>query len=119
MRVGQIIAHPARCYDRESRRPSGQGGTVEREPARLYRGSGERSADLITTISQRDGMYVSGGEAHYFGVGADALKLVIQAMSLAGKEEIRSILDLPCGYGRVMRYLRAKFPQASLVACDL
>ena len=29
------------------------------------------------------------------------------------------ILDLPCGHGRVMRWLRATFPKASLTACDI
>src|SRR4029453_1584213 len=88
-------------------------------PVKSYSGDADRLPNLITTISPLDGMYVAGGEAHYFGVGADALKLVRQAMSLAGKENISSILDLPCGHGRVLRYLKAAFPQASLTACDL
>ena len=29
------------------------------------------------------------------------------------------ILDFPCGHGRVLRYLRAEFPQAEITACDL
>ena len=30
-----------------------------------------------------------------------------------------SIVDLPCGHGRVMRVLRAAFPDARLIACDV
>jgi SAM-dependent methyltransferase len=33
--------------------------------------------------------------------------------------EIRRILDLPCGHGRVMRVLRAAFPDREIVACDI
>src|SRR5438552_19193144 len=29
------------------------------------------------------------------------------------------MLDLPCGHGRVMRFLKATFPHAQLTACDL
>ena len=30
-----------------------------------------------------------------------------------------AILDLPCGHGRVLRYLRAAFPRTEITACDL
>ena len=91
---------------------------MERAPAKSHPGSADRLPGLIATISRGDGMYVAGRAAHYFGVGADALKLVLQAMSLAGKGDISSILDLPCGHGRVLRYLKAEFPQALLTACS-
>lgn len=62
-----------------------------------------------------------GNKKHYFDVGESALQNIMSAISEAGKipEEIKSILDLPCGYGRVLRVLRAAFPAASLTACDL
>lgn len=36
-----------------------------------------------------------------------------------GKRKCRSILDLPSGHGRVLRFLRAAFPEAEITACDL
>lgn len=40
-------------------------------------------------------------------------------MIAAGKNEARKILDLPCGHGRVLRFLRAMFPPARITACDV
>jgi SAM-dependent methyltransferase len=56
-------------------------------------------------------MYVGDGE-HYFSVGLSALRCI-------GDAEPRRVLDMPCGHGRVMRFLRARWPDAELVACDL
>lgn len=58
---------------------------------------------------------------HYFGVGQSALRCVRLALLASERhpDGIRRILDLPCGHGRVLRTLRAAFPEAELVACDL
>ena len=40
-------------------------------------------------------------------------------MLAAQKETATNILDLPSGYGRVMRFLKAEFPEAALTACDV
>jgi SAM-dependent methyltransferase len=76
-------------------------------------------ASLNREIAAGDHMRVPGREDHYFSVGGDALRLVLETMNLAGKHEIRSILDLPCGHGRVLRHLRAQFSDASITACDI
>ena len=55
---------------------------------------------------------------HYVHVGRSALRCVMLVMLAAGKDEFSNILDLPCGYGRVTRALRAAFPAAALTACD-
>ena len=34
-------------------------------------------------------------------------------------EGLQSILDLPCGHGRVARILRSRFPDADLTVCDI
>ncbi len=62
---------------------------------------------------------VKGGEEHYFGVGRSALEVIRLAMLAAKREDFRKVLDLPCGHGRVLRALKAAFPQAHLTACDL
>ncbi|MBX6313298.1 MAG: class I SAM-dependent methyltransferase [Isosphaeraceae bacterium] len=60
-----------------------------------------------------------GDNRHYFDVGYSALRCIRLALAVAEKGEVRRILDLPCGHGRVLRMLRAAFPQAELTACDL
>jgi len=77
-------------------------------------------ADVIETIAPGDEMF-TGDRAHYFGVGKSALHGIETALSAANqpRTNIRKILDLPCGHGRVMRHLKAAFPQAEITACDL
>jgi len=70
-------------------------------------------------IHPDDEMYAT-SPAHYFVWGDVSVQLIEQALALAGvHEEPRSILDLPCGHGRVLRALRARWPDADLGACDL
>jgi SAM-dependent methyltransferase len=73
---------------------------------------------LVEEISPRDVMHRSDPD-RYFTVGRQALDTVERFMTLVGLENPRSILDLPCGHGRVLRFLRARFPEASITACDL
>jgi SAM-dependent methyltransferase len=55
----------------------------------------------------------------YFRWGWLGLRCVELALQAARKETVDSILDLPCGHGRVLRALQAKFPEAKLTACDI
>lgn len=83
---------------------------------------GERERRLLgetdPTVFFNDGMYAGDG-AHYFRVGLDALRLVEAALAASGIKEVRRVLDLPCGGGRVLRFLVRRFPSAEFVACDL
>lgn len=74
--------------------------------------------EVSQKIAEDDDMYC-GNKDHYFGVGESALKNIIISLSLVNKEKCLSILDMPSGYGRVLRYLRYKYPEAKLTACDL
>jgi SAM-dependent methyltransferase len=69
-------------------------------------------------ISPRDGMF-AGNPEHYASVGRSALRCVGLALLAAGRPDPRRILDLPCGHGRVLRVLRAAWPDAEITACDL
>jgi SAM-dependent methyltransferase len=81
-----------------------------------------RQRELLRAVSSRiighDAMYKGDG-AHYFSVGMSAIECVDEALESAGQREVRNILDLPCGNGRVLRFLEARFPEASVTACDL
>jgi SAM-dependent methyltransferase len=57
--------------------------------------------------------------SQYFRLGREALALVQQATARAGSGRIRAILDLPCGYGRVARWLHSAYPDAQLTVCDI
>jgi SAM-dependent methyltransferase len=70
-----------------------------------------------TVISPNDHAWIT-GEQWYFDVGRSALDCIKSALTTAHIAPT-SILDLPCGHGRICRMLRALFPDAHLAACDL
>ena len=78
---------------------------------------------VIRDISPKDEMYAfdKGREGCYWRVGESGLEVVRQGLRAARKSpsEVRRILDLPCGHGRVLRYLKAGFPETEITACDL
>lgn len=75
---------------------------------------------IITRISKRDTMF-QGNLDHYFSVGMSALHCIEIALFIANKKstDIKKILDLACGYGRVMRIIKAAFQKAAITACEL
>jgi SAM-dependent methyltransferase len=85
---------------------------------RLRAALGPRLSDLNTEISPSDSMYM-GSRGAYVVAGVSALECVRDALKSVEKSTVTRILDLPCGAGRVLRVLRAAFPDANLTACDL
>lgn len=71
-----------------------------------------------TRISTGDGMYTGDG-AHYFKVGLSAIRSIEEAIIAAQLGSVSRIIDLPCGHGRVLRFLVRRFPQAEITASDL
>jgi len=69
-------------------------------------------------ISPDDGMYEGDGD-HYFKVGLSAIDCLDEALQRARSTTVKEILDLPCGYGRVLRFLVHRFPHARITACEL
>jgi len=77
---------------------------------------------LIRTISPKDEMFDRTlGEESYFSCGRSALEAIGMSLQAAHKApgDVKGILDLPCGHGRILRYLRAAFPDAEITACDI
>jgi len=72
-------------------------------------------------VHQNDDMYVLEMGAHqYLTVGLSAIKCIDSALKASGKTDaIRSILDFPCGHGRVLRFLRLRFPDAAITASEI
>jgi SAM-dependent methyltransferase len=75
-------------------------------------------AQVFTGIDNLDEMY-AGNPAHYYAVGLSALDCIERGLARAGRDSVDSILDFPCGHGRVSRVLRARFPRAALTVGDI
>ena len=71
------------------------------------------------SVSPDDEMVTAGSEADYFAIGKRALELIRLAGDLCNRPDYQNILDLPCGHGRVMRWMRAQYPHAIITGCDL
>jgi len=79
-----------------------------------------RNPRIITRVAPGEDM-TTGGEnlRNYFEVGESALTQIKAGIQAAGAPEPERILDLPCGYGRVLRHLRAAWPEAAITAMDI
>jgi len=71
------------------------------------------------TMAPRDGMVAPDDPGEYFDLGRRALELIHFSAQLCDKPHYPDILDLPCGHGRVLRWLRAHYDYATITACDL
>jgi SAM-dependent methyltransferase len=77
-----------------------------------------QSAKLLDTIASDDEMW-RGDRDWYFAIGAGGLQAILRGLVASRLTAVRTLLDLPCGHGRVARHLRAAFPEARLTFCDL
>lgn len=77
-----------------------------------------RVIDVVRTIHPDDHMWKTGKD-WYFTVGQDGLRAVQRAVSASWLKQVRRLLDLACGHGRVARYLRHGYPDAELFFCDI
>jgi len=59
--------------------------------------------------------------AHYASVGRSALAAIGQALAAAdrGFGDVEACLDMPCGYGRVLRVLAQEVRGERITACDI
>jgi SAM-dependent methyltransferase len=96
----------------------------------LFSGRKRRQSFGVTSAARQSGMSVDveihpgddmfGGDLDvYLAVGRSALHVIESTLGAAGCDSPESILDLPCGHGRVLRHLRHRWPDARIVCCDL
>jgi SAM-dependent methyltransferase len=79
-----------------------------------------RNPRLITRVAGDEDMLTGGANLrNYFEVGESALVQIKAGLAAAGVPAPERILDLPCGYGRVLRHLRAEWPDAVITAMDI
>jgi SAM-dependent methyltransferase len=88
------------------------------EAAQATLGGSDPGASFVHDISGADEM-LEASAADYYLVGAEGLERIREALVLAGRQTVTNVLDFGCGHGRVMRMLKAAFPEARLTACDL
>jgi hypothetical protein len=75
---------------------------------------------LITSVSADDDMMEWGNPERYFLVGRwSPIAGIERGLVAARRFDPTRILDLPSGYGRVMRYLKVTWRSAELTACDI
>ena len=78
-----------------------------------------RRALAIRRFHPNDPNYTGDPEL-YLQAGRTAVRFIELAKEVAGRRRpLRRILDLPCGYGRIMGSLKEAFPDAELTACDI
>jgi SAM-dependent methyltransferase len=78
-----------------------------------------RNRKVSTAVSPDENMLFQGTLRLYFETGEDAFEQIRTGLAAAGVAEPRRILDLPSGYGRVLRYMRAAWPNAEIVAMEV
>ena len=77
-----------------------------------------KGAHVSRVIDLADEMW-AGGKNWYFPVGESALMAIFVGLLSSRLTRVQSVLDLPCGHGRVARHLRAAFPAAEITFCDI
>lgn len=74
-----------------------------------------QAAVIDSRISPNDLM----NNQFYSDAGKSAVDNIMLACLASNLKEIKSVLDIPCGYGRVLRHLIHLFPGAEFHACDV
>jgi SAM-dependent methyltransferase len=76
------------------------------------------SLEVIPEIYEADGMRFILPDV-YFTAGRSALRSIRLAMLAAKVTRVERVLDFASGGGRVLRFLKAAFPEAELTACEV
>jgi SAM-dependent methyltransferase len=82
----------------------------------------EKLDSLNLELSEIDNMYEKWKEycdEHYFNVGLQALSIIENTRRTLLKDKYDSILDFGCGFGRVLRFLKAYYPESHITLSEL
>ncbi len=79
---------------------------------------GGGAAEVITDISPNDLMY-AGSWGAYAYAGVTALDCIREILEKLGRPAPARILDLPCGHGRELRFLKVAYPDAHFAVSDI
>ena len=78
--------------------------------------AGSGSRHVLADISPNDLMY-SGSWGAYVYAGVTAVQCIREVLGRLGRPAPASILDLPCGHGRELRFLKLAYPDARIGVC--
>jgi SAM-dependent methyltransferase len=71
-------------------------------------------------VSASDYMYVDGWSTSYLTAGLSAGREIRASLDAAGKVvSTGAVLDFPCGYGRILRFLKEMFPDSHIVGAEI
>lgn len=71
-------------------------------------------------VHRNDGTYTPTAARHYLSVGLSAVRCIENALNKSNQDKaVRDVLDFGCGYGRVLRFLRVRFPDAEITVSDI
>jgi SAM-dependent methyltransferase len=71
-------------------------------------------------IHNSDSMYIDNNAFRYLSVGLSASRCIREILSLTpAGYRVESILDFASGHGRVLRFLRAMFPDSDITAAEI
>jgi SAM-dependent methyltransferase len=77
-------------------------------------------AQISLGVHREDSMHVPGHARDYLFAGLSASRCIRAALQSIGKERaVGAILDFPCGYGRVLRFLRAMFRESDITGGEI
>ena len=79
---------------------------------------GPAAEHVVGEISPNDIMY-SGSWGAYVYAGVTAVQCIREVLGRLGRPDPASILDLPCGHGRELRFLKLAYPDARIGVCDI
>ena len=74
--------------------------------------------NISLQVHPNDDMYEPGTGRHYLSIGLTSHRCINAALAHA-PHPVRTILDLPSGYGRFLRFLKGSFPHATICGCDI
>jgi SAM-dependent methyltransferase len=75
---------------------------------------------VSSQIHPSDAMYSISSDQEYLSAGLSAVRCIHSCLKLAALScNVRTILDFACGYGRVLRFLKARFPDADITVSDI
>lgn len=71
------------------------------------------------TVDLADDMGRDAMPSHYLSAGLSAMEAIAACLQAAGNPPADPILDFPCGFGRVGRFMRVRWPTARIVGVDV
>lgn len=76
---------------------------------------------VALSLDPADNMFILGRGDHYLKVGLSAIRCIDTSLENSNVVlgSAPSILDFPCGYGRVLRFLRARYPLSNITVSEI